>query len=369
MPKISRITLYPFSIPLKHPFQIATMTSTQAEGVFLRLETDTGHKGWGEATPLHSINGETQATVIATLQKVGPTYLNQKVTSFSRVANDNLRTMPGQSAALSALDMALYDAASQAAGLPLAEFLIGTHRNRLQSDITIGITSLPETVTQTQNILDKNVFVIKVKTGLDPQNDYDRVHAVRNTAGPNIAIRIDANQGYDAPSALRALELLAPLDIQFCEQPVPRHDLDGLKWLHQRSPIPIMADESCFGPEDAAHLAKTEACKLINIKLSKSGGLYRARQIADVCHAHNTTCMMGGMVETRLGVTAAAHLAASHPAIKYYDLDAHDAHSQDPIEGGLTLDNNGETILPQTPGLGAAPSDQFLNTLTPIEIN
>lgn len=368
MAKISRITAYPFAIPLRHPFRIATMVSTHALGVFVRLETSDGIVGWGEAAPLHAINGETQATVVASLQFLAPLWIGRQTDDFESPARDALRTLPGQNAAISALEMALWDAHAQSQNLSLKDALGGQGRpNHCESDITIGIASLEVTRKQTEEILNQKVKHLKVKTGNGPQDDYDRVKAVREVTGQEITIRTDANQGYDYLQALLSLQLLHHLKVEFCEQPVPRHDLDGLKQLHQLSPVPVMADESIFGPEDAHHLVEHSVCFLFNLKLSKTGGISRAKQIADLADSNLVNCMMGGMVETRLGVTAAAHLALAHPAFEFFDLDAHHPQAEDPILGGITL-VDGETHLPEGPGLGAQPDPNYLKSLTELPL-
>lgn len=365
--QITRITLYPFSIPLKHPFQIATLTSTHAEGVFLRLETESGYVGWGEATPLHSINGETQETIIATLKNILPNPIFQPF-GFQSIIEATQVIAPGQNAAVSAIDIALHDLSAQIAGLPLNQFL-GESHDRFATDMTIGICP-PYVAKRRAKEIEFNSIKVKVGEYYSDYIDDDikRIAAVREAAGPHVNIRIDANQAFTAPKALEFLNQVEEYDIEFCEQPTTRFDYEGLKWLHQRSPIPVMADESCFSPQDAARLAKEEVCKLINIKLSKSGGITTAKQIADVCAAHHINCMIGGMVETRLGVTAATHFAAYRRNIHYYDLDAHIGHKIDPIEGGVTYQAP-FVHLPKTPGLGAKPSENFLKSLAPIEIN
>lgn len=363
--KIRSVTLYPFSIPLVRAFRIATMTSTDANGVFVRIETEAGVVGWGEATPLHSINGETQGTVIETLKVLGSSVIGRKVSERHELAQLFVKLMPGQTAAMSALEMAIHDAFAREIGVSVAR-LFGGEVKSLPTDITIGITGPEDAAIQAKALMKKVTFKFKVKTGESPESDFDRVSAVREVVGTH-SIRVDANQGYSAPVALRALELLAPLDIEFCEQPVLRHDYAGLKWLHDRSPIPIMADESCFGPEDAAHLAQQNACSLVNVKVCKAGGLQRSAQVADVAYANGMRCMMGGMVETRLGVTAAAQLAMVHPAFEYFDLDAFTSHESDFIDGGVQI-KAGFAVCEETPGLGAVPDQSFLDTLTKIDV-
>lgn len=373
---VETITLYPFAIPLKAPFRIATMVNRAAEGVFVRL-TSGNLEAWGECLPFHAINGEDQATVLAALRRLAPALLGQDATTPAPLVETLFALLPAQTSAISGLDIALHDLAAQAVGLPLATYLgaPADHQGQtrpLPTDLTIGIKNPAEAAAQTVEIIGQGVTTIKIKLGDSPQADIARVHAVRDAAQKHtteqINIRVDANQAYDRLQALEVLTAIAPAKIQFCEQPVRREDHAGLAFLHQRSPVPVMADESCFSPQDAFQLLANQSCHLLNVKLCKSGGLHRARQIATVARAAHARCMMGGMAETRLGVTAAAALAAADPAFHFFDLDAHTGHTTDPIEGGINI-HQGQVHLPKTPGLGAKPHPQHLNTLPPIPIS
>lgn len=341
------------------------MTSTDAKGVFVKVETESGIVGWGEATPLHSINGETQGTMVESIRFLSEVLLGKSVHARHEIVELCFALLPAQTSAISAVEMAVTDASARAMGVSVAQ-LFGGELRSAPTDVTIGITSPEDAAVQAKQLMKKLVTKFKVKIGDRLESDFERVKAVREVVGEK-TIRVDANQGYSAPEALKVLERLAPMNIEFCEQPVKRADFSGLKWLHDRSPIPIMADESCFGPEDAAEIGRQGACKLINIKVCKAGGLLRSSQIADVAKAHGMRCMMGGMVETRLGVTAAAQLAMAHPAFSFFDLDAHTSHDQDVIVGGVEI-KGGFAICPDSNGLGAEPRPEFLETLEQIDL-
>ena len=189
-----------------------------------------------------------------------------------------------------------------------------------------------------------------------------RLQAIRDAVGPGPALRLDANQGYTVPQALYALRRMEKLDIQFCEQPVVRTDISGLRQVREASPIAIMADESLFSPVDAIRLVKEEACDYFNIKLMKCGGIANAVKISTIGEAANIRCMLGCNSETRLGLTAAGHVLGAQSNIFYADLDAFLALGIDPIAGGMTV-KNGTATLPETPGLGAVVDPAFLKKL------
>ncbi len=357
MARIDTLTLTPFEVPLASPFRIATMTNHSASGVFISI-TAGGKTGWGECLPFHAINGENQATVMASLRTLAPAIHGEDSRDLRILIELCESILPAQTTAISGIDMALHDLAAQRAGLPLYRFLGGTKRE-LPTDLTIGILPPKEAAAKAKKIIDQGHEAIKIKLGDNPMNDAERVATIREVAEDAI-LRVDANQAYDRLTALHLLESIAELDIQFCEQPVKRNDYQGLAFLHQNSTVPVMADESCFSPSDAFALLSQNCCNLINVKLCKSGGILRAQEIASITQAAFGRCMMGGMAETRLGVTAAAHVASSHSAFHFFDLDAHQGHKEDVIDGGIQT-VRGSVVLPEKAGLGARPKQEFLD--------
>ena len=148
-------------------------------------------------------------------------------------------------------------------------------------------------------------------------------------------------------------------DIQYCEEPVAHWDNDGLATVRRNSPVPIMADESVFDHHDAYRLAKAGAVDYINIKLAKSGGIHTALKINAVAEAAGIPCMLGGMFETRIGISAGAHLIAACPNIVFADLDSINHYAEDPVIGGVVFDGP-KVALPDTPGHGAEIMDEFI---------
>lgn len=361
--EIERIRLFPYSIRRESPFRIATMVSQSVDGVFVSVESG-GLTGWGEAMPFHAINGETQGTCLEALKFLAPHITGRKLGGPGTEANRLKSLLPTQTTALCALDMAMHDLAAQALGIPLWQLLGGEPR-RLPTDLTIGIVDPDTALSKAEAIASAGFRAVKVKLGDGLESDIGRVAAVREGA-PESAIRVDANQAYDRETALELLSEIAELGIEFCEQPVRRGDWAGLKWLHDHAPVPVMADESCFSAEDAFSLLRDGCCNLVNVKLCKTAGIAGALEVASVVRNGFGRCMVGGMAETRLGVTASAHVGCSDPAFTFFDLDAHVGHAEDPIDGGIRIEE-GEVVLPNGAGLGARPKDGFLSTLNPTE--
>ena len=356
--RIIQTHIYKLSIPM-HPFVIATGTMHYAQNIFIRVHTDAGYYGVGECSAFPMIVGETQATCFEMAKDFAALWKGKEALAIEeRMAE--LHAFTAFNATIkSAFDMALYDLAAKAADKPLYQYLGGT-KKELETDLTIGIDTPGNMARKALQFKEQGVRMIKVKLGKTGEEDVERARQIRESVGEDIILRIDANQGWDYPTALHALQQMGPLNIQFCEQPM-RHWADHLlPDLRKASPIRIMADESAFDHHDAARLIKANACDYVNIKFAKSGGILEAIKINAVCEQHGIPCMMGGMLESRVALTAFAHFATAHDNIKFYDMDTCLlGHKVDPITGGIKY--RGYFLeLPDTPGIGADVEEAFL---------
>lgn len=364
--KIRRVDVYPFDIPLKAPFRIATMVTDVAPNILVRIETDDGRVGWGEGSPLHSIVGETQGICLACAREYVPFVLGRDPRELVALAHDMYRFMPHNSTTACAFDIAFHDLAAQEAGQPLYRFLGGT-KQPLPTGVTISIVPAEQAFAEAQEIVASGFPIVKIKLGGNPAADVARVAAVREAVGESIKIRVDANQGWDRVTAVEVLQAIEVYDIEFCEQPLRAGDLDGMRWVGERTGIPIMADESLFGPESAIELVKREACPYFNIKLTKSRGIVFGTRIAGIAEAAGIKCMVGAMVESPLALTAIAHFGTTSPAMRFWDLDTTVGQRVNPCLGGATLER-GCVYVPEEPGLGCSPDPDFLKNLTPISV-
>jgi L-alanine-DL-glutamate epimerase-like enolase superfamily enzyme len=262
--------------------------------------------------------------------------------------------------------MALYDLLGHYTGLPLVTLLGGSGKT-LETDMTIGINAPEATAKRAIELVEQGFRAIKLKIGTGYDEDIARVRAVREAIGGDIALRLDANQSWDVVTAERMLRALTPFDIEFCEQPVVRGNSAGLLYLRGCSSIPLMADESLYSPQDAFQLAALGAVDYFNIKVPKAGGIARALQINAIAQAAGIRCMVGSMTETRLGLSASAHLVVAQPNIIFADLDTALDHAEDPIMGGITFDG-GTITLPDAPGHGANIDEDWLRNQEVSEI-
>jgi L-alanine-DL-glutamate epimerase-like enolase superfamily enzyme len=356
--KITHTEIYRFSIPME-PFTIATGTMDHAQNVFIRVHTDAGFYGVGECSAFPMIVGETQDTCLVMAREFAGLWKGTDALNIEARLQQLHSFTAGNSTIKSAFDMALYDIAAKNAGLPLYRYLGGSKRP-VETDITIGIASPVEMAKKALDFKAKGASVLKVKLGKDAKTDVERIKHVRMAAGNNMKIRVDANQGWSFDDAVFALQGIAEYDIEFCEQPIRTWYDDRLPELKKLSPVKIMADESVFNHHDARKQIESDSCDYINIKFSKSGGIHEAKKIHDVAAEKGIACMMGGMLESRIGLSAKLHFVYASPNIKFYDMDTCMlGHLADPCIGGVTYDKYFLNIN-NIPGIGADADEAFL---------
>ncbi len=355
--RINAIKILPLTIPRLKEFKVAYATRTVYQGFLLQLTTDSGLTGLGEAAPNFEVCGETLDGTAAALAAMAPLAAGCDPLERERILALLEPWRHAHAAALAAYDIALWDLAGKAAGLPVRT-LLGGCRLGIPNAMTIGIMPLDQTVAEARSILASGRYAeLKLKLGLDPELDVARVLAVRAVVGPDFPLHVDANQGYDRLGALRVLAALEPARIDFAEQPVPAEDIEALKWVSERSPIPVMADEAVHTPEDALALARAQACPMLNIKLQKVGGISRALDVLAIARAAGLRCLVGCMTESLVGISAGAHLALGSAAVSHVDLDGHVDLAFNPASGGVRIEGD-QLSVSSAPGLGIELDDE-----------
>lgn len=360
--KITRVEIYKANIPLAKTFRIAIGQTDVANNIFVKIETDGSLYGMGEASPFTPIVGETQASALAVARDLAGLLIGRDPCDIEGALRLLTGYMKHNKTMLSAFDMALYDILGKAAGLPIYTLLAGGKRT-LFTDRTIGIDTPDKMVEEAIAYKEQGLPAIKVKLGTTVAEDIERIRRLRVALGPQLSLRIDANQGWDRIGASQALREMEDKGIQYCEQPVAAWDFESMSKIALQTTIPIMADESLFDEHDAYKLIACAACDCFNIKLAKSGGIHVALKINAIAESAGMWCMIGCMSETRLGLTAAAHLASARPNIRYADLDSAHLLTVDPVIGGITYGACGAIELPDSPGLGAAIDPSLLASL------
>ena len=365
MLSITSIEIYKSPIALKDPFKISLGILTHAENVIIKINTSNGLTGYGECSPFMTINGESMDTCFVVAQYLANILKGKDALDIENcvVAMDSM--IYANSSIKSAFDIALYDIAAQNAGLPLYAFLGGSKSKEIITDYTVSIDEPKKMAADAVKIKANGFQVIKVKLG-QQQKDVERIRLIREAVGMGIPIRIDANQGWDVAGTIRILNELAVYNIQHCEEPIPRWNYMELAAIRKQSPIKIMADESCCDHHDAKRLIDLNACDYFNVKLGKSGGIFKALKIIKLAEAEGIKIQLGGFLESRLAFTAAAHLALASDAIIFYDFDTPLMFEEDPVSGGITYDSNGVVSVPDTTGLGATIDTDYLIELTKV---
>lgn len=344
---IDRIEFRSFTRDRKGTFRIATGSSDKIENLFVKVICR-DEFGIGGGAP-SSVTNETISSMEAFVSKASPKLVGTDETDLVKLHQRMDALALGNTAAKAALDTAVLDLLSKREGKRLFEYLGGA-KDRMATDITIGIETKEVTVAKAVRHCRDGFKALKLKVGLDIEDDIGRVSAVRDVVGPTVELRVDANQGYTVEQAVRFAEEMEALGVAFVEQPVKADDLAALREVAKRSRVPIMADECVCSSLEARRIAREGIADMINIKLMKCGGIQDARQIDVFAEAAGIDTMVGCMGEMQLPIAAALHFALSSENVKYADLDSHLSVINDPTSG-LTLED-GYLVLPKRTGIG-----------------
>lgn len=365
---IQQVELYKLSIPLTEPFITSLGRDDNAENVLVKIFTQEGITGFGECSPYMPINGESIDTCFVVGQYFAKLLKGKNALAIEECITAMDKLIYGNTSIKSAFDMALYDIASQHAGVPLYKFLGGKNDKTIITDYTVSIGDAQKMAADAVKIKAEGYPVIKIKLGNHGETDVLRIKAIREAVGNEIPLRIDANQGWSIDEAIQTLQALGKYDIQHCEEPIPRWEFMHLPQVRKASPIPIMADECCGDDHDAERLIYIGACDYFNIKLGKSGGIFKALKMVRMAEESNVHLQVGAMLESRLAMTAFAHFSLCSPIIEHYDFDTALMFSEDPVSGGIVYEKNGVVRVPEVAGLGASIDKHWLEKLEKISI-
>lgn len=348
---IKRIDLFAKTFQLRNPYTIAYDSITAAPNLLVRIETDNGLIGWGNAAPDAFVTGETIAQAEALLTTtIMPALFGREARALS-AHHEFLQQHAAQiPAACAAIDTALYDLFGKSVNLPLYK-LLGWARPKILTSITIGIAAVTESVRQARELVRAGFRALKIKTGANWEEDAERIRAIRAAIGPTFALRIDANQGYTAEQALAFCRRVAGERLEFVEQPTAAKNIAALKAVRDSAQIPIMADESALTSNDVLTLAASGAVDMINLKLMKTGGITSTMQATAVAAAGKMPVMLGCNDESRISIAAGVHLACALGGVHYADLDGAFDLVDDVAAGGFVLQDS-YLIPSDQPGLG-----------------
>ncbi len=350
--KITSAKAIPVDLDLVESFSIATETVEVVGNVFFKLETDTGLIGWGCAAP-DTVTSETNRTVMKAFDTVlkgvligsDPTRIHQ----LNDIIEDKLK---GNQSAKAGVNMGLYDLLGKASNMPLYR-LLGGYRDKILTSVTIGISPTDVMVDKAEEWVSKGFKSLKIKCGLNPDSDIDTILAIRAAVGPEIKIRLDANEGYSLEDAIRVVEAIESQggDIELLEQPTKARYLYALKEVTSQVNVPIMADETALTLRDSYKLIRLEVADLMNIKLMKLGGITNSIKMNVFAEIAEIPVMVGCMNESMGGMVAGVHFACAYKNVQYADLDSALDVVDDPAKGGSRYED-GYVIPPEEPGLG-----------------
>ena len=347
--QITKAEVTPVELKLRQPVRMAGLQEIkQVTAIFVRLETRQGQSAWGCTVAHADLTGEAPEEVLRACQECANLVPDLHPTQIEYSLNQLASRCRLSPSVLSAFDLAFHDLLSLAAGMPLYR-LLGGYRDRIQTSITIPIAPEYESVEMAALRAAAGFRMLKIKGGLNPDEDVQRVQAIHR-ALPDHILRLDADGGYTVREALDVARVLEHI-IEMLEQPTPADDLPGLRQVTEISPVPILADQSLSGPASALELAANHVVDGMSIKLVCCGGLGHARQIDAIARAAKMATMVGCLIEPAMLVSAGLSLALSSPNVHYADLDGYLDVINDPSQAGFRLEN-GWLIAADVPGLG-----------------
>lgn len=351
--RITSIEVEPLNLELQTALTVAYGSYPELNYALLKVFTDDGLLGLGEASPDPEVTGETQASIIAALQQAATFLIGNDPFDIEHIITLCLEKIPAYPAAIAAIDMALYDLMGQALHIPAYQLLGGKSRPSMTLYPVIPLDEPQTMAGMSRKFVDMGANTLKIKLGSNPDADLLRLKNIHNAVGDSVKLRLDINQGWqDAETSIRTIRALSGFNIEWIEQPVAASDLDGLAAVTAAVDIPIMADESCHTPADVLKIACQRAANLINIKLMKCGGLYQATKMLAVAEAAGLPCILGSMGESSIGSAAGLHFVTAKPGIIACELIGPLFINNDSATGYLVDLATFQAIPSEKPGLG-----------------
>ncbi|KQL54221.1 mandelate racemase [Heyndrickxia shackletonii] len=361
--KITKAEIVGIHLPLKEPFIISYVTYDFMPSIIVKLETDDGLVGYGEAVPDENVTGETFFSVIEVLKhQLLPAIMGESPFSIEKIHDMMDSRIHANSSAKAAIDIACYDLMGKYTNKPIYELIGGKYHNELTFAKVLSIEEPEIMAHKAKEALALGYSSLKLKVGFDLFKDLERIKAVRQAVGYEVPIRVDVNQGWkNYSTAAQALPLLEPLRISWLEQPIKMGDINGLAELRKKTIIPIMADESVHNTFELLEIIKKNAADKINIKLMKSAGIYPALHMAKIAEYAGLSCQVGSMVESSIGSAAGYHTAMARKNITSTELTGPLLFSKDIGNLEYRIPN---VILSGKPGLGVEVNEDTLQELT-----
>lgn len=364
MPRVSAVGTRVLSVPLHTPFVTALRRTETVDTLLVEVQTDCGTTGFGEAPQVWQVTGESLAGAQACVEQLlGPLLVGADTDDWVELAERVHRVCARNFGAKAAVETAVLDVVARAAGMPLAHLLAdvagvprpvgGDGSLVVATDVTVSAGAPDQLAATAERRVAEGFGRLKLKVGTDAATDVARVRAVREAVGPSVGIRLDANQGWSREDAVEVIQALAAaeLGVELVEQPVAGEDVEGLAWVRERVELPVLADETVYGPVDLDRVIRLAAADAVNVKLAKCGGPLVALRLLARAREAGLDTMVGSMMESHVGVGAMGAVAAAYGTTLESDLDAAWWLAASPYAGGPSY-RPGELVLPDAPGLG-----------------
>ncbi|HLL50426.1 MAG TPA: dipeptide epimerase [Thermomicrobiales bacterium] len=352
---ITSVEIIPVRLPLREPFVVAYASYPDTLSILVRVCSQNGAEGWGEATPDPNVTGETWAGTAETLRHdLAPALIGRDARDRERVLRALDARIEGAPSAKAALDIALHDLVARSIGIPLWQLLGGRARDALQISRVISMGEPAAMAAAAIRHVEDGFRTVKAKVGdvTDPRLDVHRVAAVRDAVGPDIAIKVDVNQGWRSPgTAIQMIRAIQPSQPAYIEQPVLWWDMEGLAEVRRQTGAIIMIDEGCHGPRDMLRAVNLRAADLVNIKLMKTGGILNALRLNAIAEAAGISAQVGTMVESSIASAAGLHTAIAMANVKTVEMGGPLMLAED-IGDARAWYQHDLVSVPDAPGLG-----------------
>lgn len=360
--KITQIEIYAIHLPLIEPFIISYDRYDTMPSIIVKMTTDTGIVGYGESVPDDHVTGESWESTYAVLKhQLAPAVIGQNPMEFENiheVMNKVIRDVP---AAKAAIDIACFDIAGKALQVPVYQLIGGRYHKKFPITHVLSIGTPEKMANEAAEHVEMGYRSFKMKVGTEVMNDVERIKAVRERVGADIAIRVDVNQGWvNAATTLRGLRAMRDLDIDWLEQPVKADDIDAMVDIKSKADVSLMIDEGLHGVKEMREIIAKRAADKVNIKLMKCGGIYPAMKLAVMAEMAGIECQVGSMVESSVGSAAGFHVAFSKKIMTSVELTGPLKFSKD--IGDLHYDVP-FIELNEQPGLGVNVDEAILEEL------
>lgn len=363
--KIKQLEVFAIDLPLIEPFIVSYDTYPSMPSIIVKLTTECGYVGWGEAVPDDHVTGETfEGTVAVIEHRLAPKLIGKDPSNFEKLHELMDSLVKNAPAAKAAIDIACFDVTGKKLQVPVYQLIGGRYHEKFPITHVLSIGEPKAMANQAAEKVAQGYESFKMKVGRDIASDVARIKAVRNRVGDNIAIRVDVNQGWKtSANTLQALQALSETNLDWLEQPVVADDIDAMVEIKSKTTVPLMIDEGLCGMREMREIIAKRAADKVNIKLMKCGGIYPAMKLAAMAEMAGIECQIGSMLESSIGSAAGFHVAFSKKIIKSVELTGPLKFSTD--IGNLKSSYQVPFIqLNEKPGLGVEVDEEILAQLT-----